>query len=915
MAKSSRLWDSIVSHLGNTSQKFAAGRKRLKALKPRSLQLEKCEDRLLLSIAPVLGPELPEEQVPFSVDAVIEYASSTPVKQLDIDWGDSFFEKRQNMLAMLDDPRWVELCKENEAAAMDTSVDTSSSFIISDSLASSLLVAGPALPSSRLSSESMLLAPSLLGGGGMTMALMAGGPTTLSVSGGTVVDEGTPITLTVDVNNLADTLTQWTIDWGDETVTVTPPASGDDWGDGVVQVDSDTWTFTHTYPDGYDNYYVFIDAELTDTEENSTTIDVYYPLILGDANISGTVDGSDVTIISYNWQATNATWNMGDFNGDGVVDGSDVTILSGHWQQSTSCGYGGIAVENIAPTLTLTSGQVTVSAGATHGVTLSATGDPGDDTITSVTFDWGDGQTSTGTKPASGNDWGNNITQNPDGSWTVTHTYTSAGTYDITASVTDEDGTWGDSQYQGNLLVSTLADETDSDYTYGDLSLREALSLANQNVDAATIVFDADLFNDGTTPGTITLGGTQLDITSDVTIQGPGAGLLTISAAGLSRVFEVNSAEANFFDLTITGGSTAGDAGGIMFDSATGSVTNSIISENIASGSGGGIGVYGSSTVTIATSTFIGNSATRGAGLDVYNATGTIRVDVENSTFSGNVSTNHGGGVYVDGSNVTVDIVNSTLAGNDANTGGGLYRGTTGTVHLSNSIVALNTASSGSNVEGTLATDVNNLVDTDPLFVRAPSDGGDGWGDDPTTTTIDESLNDDYGDLRLTYASPAVNAGDDTTASGITTDLDGNARTIYQTVDIGAYEYNGDIFVSTLSDDDTVHGANDYTYENLSLREAIELGIETITFDPALFLDANSNPLPGTITLNGTQLELTNHVTITGPGVDLLTIDANEQSRVFYIHGAGVTLSGITITGGSTSDFGGGIYVDGYGSL
>ena len=57
------------------------------------------------------------------------------------------------------------------------------------------------------------------------------------------------------------------------------------------------------------------------------------PVIPGDANGDGKVDGSDVTILAGNWQATVTDGAAsGDFNGDGKVDGSDVTILAGNWQ-------------------------------------------------------------------------------------------------------------------------------------------------------------------------------------------------------------------------------------------------------------------------------------------------------------------------------------------------------------------------------------------------------------------------------------------------------------------------------------------------------------------------------------------------------------------------------------------------------
>ena len=97
-----------------------------------------------------------------------------------------------------------------------------------------------------------------------------------------------------------------------------------------------------------------------------------------------------------------------------------------------------------------------------------------------------------------------------------------------------------------------------------------------------------------------------------------------------------------------------------------------------------------------------------------------------------------------------------------------------------------------------------NLVGVDPMFVRDPSDGGDGWGDDPATPGVDEGANDDYGIVRLQSDSPAVNAGDNNLLPADTFDLDddGNVtepipfdldnelRVRIATVDMGAYEYN-----------------------------------------------------------------------------------------------------------------------------
>jgi hypothetical protein len=85
-------------------------------------------------------------------------------------------------------------------------------------------------------------------------------------------------------------------------------------------------------------------------------------------------------------------------------------------------------------------------------------------------------------------------------------------------------------------------------------------------------------------------------------------------------------------------------------------------------------------------------------------------------------------------------------------------------------------------------------------------------------------------------------------------------------------------------------------------------GDQTIVFDKTVF------KTPQTITLNGTQLELsdtTGTETIRGPTAGV-TVDGGGSSRVFQVDG-GVTasISGLTITGGGNVRRGGGLYNDG----
>ena len=125
------------------------------------------------------------------------------------------------------------------------------------------------------------------------------------------------------------------------------------------------------------------------------------------------------------------------------------------------------------------------------------------------------------------------------------------------------------------------------------------------------------------------------------------------------------------------------------------------------------------------------------------------------------------------------------------------------------------------------------------------------------------------------------------------------------------------IIVTTLADENN----ND---QNISLREAIRDAPDgaVIGFDPNLFDGQN------TITLAGTELLIGRDLTINAANIPGgVTIDANSQSRVMRINPlvdtATVTLTGLTLTGGSAinnggispfENLGGGIFIDGSGA-
>jgi predicted outer membrane repeat protein len=215
----------------------------------------------------------------------------------------------------------------------------------------------------------------------------------------------------------------------------------------------------------------------------------------------------------------------------------------------------------------------------------------------------------------------------------------------------------------------------------GPGSLRQALVDAN---DGDSIEFAVS--------GTIALTSDELSVDANVTINGPGADLLTVSTAQqFTRVFHVTPSHT----VTINGVTVSGalHAGGIYNDQATLIVSNCIISHNYA-GYGGGI--YSVGTLTILNSTITNNCACEsgegyGGGI---NAGGTLIII--NSTVSYNYaitpSPEEGYGGGIDFGDGTLTIISSTITGNFASLWGG---GVLGSGTITNSTISGNTAGGG----------------------------------------------------------------------------------------------------------------------------------------------------------------------------------------------------------------------------
>jgi hypothetical protein len=377
------------------------------------------------------------------------------------------------------------------------------------------------------------------------------------------------------------------------------------------------------------------------------------------------------------------------------------------------------------------------------------------------------------------------------------------------------------------LIVTTTVDS-------GAGSLRDTIAAA---VAGDTIQFDAALNGQ-----TITLTSDQLLINKTLTIDGPGATQLTIQRSTANgtpafRIFAILWTNAHIAatirGLTISNGNAADIGGGILTNVRTLTIDHCVISGNSAPSGGGGVcnaGSYGDpSVINVIHSTISGNSSTNGGGAHIagrgfYGFQGG-KMTITNSTVSGNVATSSGGGISnygdltVAGSTISGNsaslgggvmnapnsyfipsklvVINSTISGNSASEGGGLHL--TGAKRSRNTIIALNTAANGPDMNGELTSEGFNLIGNNSGATISPAQSSDQIG--TPASPIDPLLGplQNNGGPTFTHAllqgSPAIDQGE---SSGSTTDQRGFARPVdFQAIaneaggdgaDIGALE-------------------------------------------------------------------------------------------------------------------------------
>jgi uncharacterized delta-60 repeat protein len=253
----------------------------------------------------------------------------------------------------------------------------------------------------------------------------------LVISGAASVNEGAVYTLNLSATDPGtDTITQWTIDWGDA----------------IEVVSGNPSSVTHTYADGTANYNISATATDEDGTFASNTIALTVNNVAPILTISGAADVDEDAVYTLNLSSSDqgtdtiTQWTIDWGDAIEVVSGnpSNVTHIyadgdANYTISATATDEDGtfaaaatvaVMVHNIAPSLAI-SGAATTNEGSTYTLNLSSS-DPGDDTITQWTIDWGDMIEVVSGNPAS-----------------VNHIYADGdANYTITATASDEDGTF-----------------------------------------------------------------------------------------------------------------------------------------------------------------------------------------------------------------------------------------------------------------------------------------------------------------------------------------------------------------------------------------------------------------------------------------------------------------------------------------
>jgi hypothetical protein len=388
-------------------------------------------------------------------------------------------------------------------------------------------------------------------------------------------------------------------------------------------------------------------------------------------------------------------------------------------------------------------------------------------------------------------------------------------------------------------------------------SLRQAISDATNG---DTIVFDPTL------TGAITLTSGELLLNKSITLNGPGANILSLNGNSSSSVLHIASGSSLIANLGITNGYTTESGGGVVIGGGSLTLSNCTVRGCYAEGIFGGGGLYvGPGNLSLVNCSITENDSPSIGGGVAINLGGSV--SMLNSTISGNSASDtilggNGGGIHLQTG--SLGLTNCTVLNNSsASFGGGIYR-TVGLVTVRNTIVAANDAPVAPDIFGTVVSGGYNLIGNTNGSIWVGSTG-DRLNLDPLVGTLAQN-----GGRTPTHAllpgSPAIDQGH---SSGQSTDQRGGARVINKptvpngvggdAADIGAFEVGGFTAITSIT----------RTLNDMQLNFTTDLG--------------NGYRLQRRDSLSsGVWITLFDNVAGTGSDVTRIDLGAATQSQGFY---------------------------------
>ncbi len=266
------------------------------------------------------------------------------------------------------------------------------------------------------------------------------------------VNEGAFFSKTIAFTDPTDTGANgrtYTVDWGDGQTS-----------NGAVGVGDFAFNINHTYADGANNYSVAVTVDDNGAQQGSDSFNVAVNNVVPTVSIgaAGSVNEGSLYTINLNRNDPGADTaqqyavHWGDGTADTVLTAAQLAAQSGNVTHTFAdgsatrtvtvdvvdedgtwlvAGTHNVSVANVAPTAAVTGADV-VAEGSVYTLNVGVVADPGADTRTAYSINWGDGTTTALT-----------VAEWATAAGSFSHTYADgAATPTITVSASDEDGSF-----------------------------------------------------------------------------------------------------------------------------------------------------------------------------------------------------------------------------------------------------------------------------------------------------------------------------------------------------------------------------------------------------------------------------------------------------------------------------------------